>query len=371
MRLYKILTAEYYLVKFNKPSQEIENMTRIGIVGVTGLVGETLFSLLWNHPEAVITYLASDHAAGKKLGEALPRFRDIDLPLHPTDLELIKENCDVVFICKPHGASMDLVKEIIPLGIKVIDSGADFRLKNAELFSQWYGKPHTAPQLLTNSVYGLPELHKEEIAKTNLVAVPGCYPTGVILAVAPLAKAGLIEGEVIANCYSGISGAGRNYNPSVGNLFIDCYDDLRPYNVLKHRHTPEMEQELSFLAGREISVLFVPHLAPIERGILSTVYVKLKDKLSEDSLYELYNEFYKEAPFVRISSSLPSTKLVRNTNYCDISLRLDGDWVVCISAIDNLMKGAAGQAVECFNIMNDYSWEEGLKWEKLKWGCIT
>ncbi|MGC8843707.1 MAG: Asd/ArgC dimerization domain-containing protein, partial [bacterium] len=172
----------------------------------------------------------------------------------------------------------------------------------------------------------------------------------------------LIEGEVIANCYSGISGAGRNYNPSVGNLFIDCHEDLRPYNVLKHRHTPEMEQELSLLSNKETTVLFVPHLAPIEKGILSTVYVKLKQTLKEDSLYELYAEFYKEAPFVRITTSLPSTKLVRDTNYCDISLRLDGNWVVSISAIDNLMKGAAGQAVECFNIMNDYPEEEGLKW---------
>ncbi|MGB9877769.1 MAG: N-acetyl-gamma-glutamyl-phosphate reductase [bacterium] len=337
-------------------------MVKVGIVGVTGLVGETLFSLLRNHPEVEISYLASDHAAGKKLGEALPRFRDIDFPLSPTDLDLIRKNCDVVFICKPHGASMDLVKEILPLGVKVIDSGADFRLKKPELFSRWYSKPHTAPHLLPQSIYGLPELHKDELRNASLIAVPGCYPTGVILAVAPLAKAGLIEGEVIANCYSGISGAGRNYNPSVGNLFIDCHEDLRPYNVLKHRHTPEMEQELSLLSNKEIPVLFVPHLAPIEKGILSTVYVKLKQTLKEDSLYELYAEFYKEAPFVRITTSLPSTKLVRDTNYCDISLRLDGNWVVSISAIDNLMKGAAGQAVECFNIMNDYPEEEGLKW---------
>lgn len=344
-------------------------MVKVGIVGATGLVGETLLELLLHHPEADVILLTSDHAGGRRLGEVLPRFRNLDYVLQPVDIEQLQK-CDIVFICKPHGASMELVKELVPRGVKVVDSGADFRLKNPDLFSEWYSKPHIAPHLLPQSVYGLPELHKEEIRRTSLVAVPGCYPTGVILAVAPLAKAGLIEGEVLANCYSGISGAGRNYNPSVGNLFIDCYDDLRPYNVLRHRHTPEMEQELSLLAGRHIPVLFVPHLAPIERGILSTVYVKLKEEMRDDSLYSLYEEFYEGMPFVRLSRELPSTKIIKNTNYCDISLRTDGRWAIAISAIDNLMKGAAGQAVECFNIMNSYPQGEGLKFDELKWGCI-
>lgn len=334
-------------------------MQKVGIVGATGLVGETLLSLLLRHPEVELTLLTSDHAAGKNIGEVLPRFRELGIILQPVEIEQLQK-CEVVFICKPHGASMDLVKELVPKGVKVIDSGADFRLKDPELFTKWYSKPHTASELLSLSVYGLPELHKEELKNATLVAVPGCYPTGVILAVAPLAKAGLIESDVLADCYSGISGAGRSYNPSVGNLFIDCYDDLRPYNVLRHRHTPEMEQELSMLAGRPIKVLFVPHLAPIERGILSTVYVKLKEKLPEGTLYELYNDFYKDATFVRLISPLPSTKLVKETNYCEISLRTDGDWVVAMSAIDNLMKGAAGQAVECFNIMNSYYQGYGL-----------
>jgi len=334
-------------------------MVKTGIVGATGLVGETLLELLLKHPQAEVILLTSDHAAGKKVSEVLPRFRNLDVILQPVEIEEL-EKCDVVFICKPHGASMELVRELVPKGIKVIDSGADFRLKDPELFSKWYAKPHTAPHLLPLSVYGLPELHKEEIASASLIAVPGCYPTSVILAAAPLAKGKLIEGEVLATCYSGISGAGRNYNPSVGNLFIDRYDDLKPYNVLIHRHTPEMEQELSFLAGDHIPVLFVPHLAPIERGILSTIYLKLKDKMGEDSLYQLYREFYKGMPFVRLSPDLPSTKLVKNTNYCDITIRTEGKWLVVISAIDNLMKGAAGQAVECFNIMNSYSQSEGL-----------
>lgn len=344
-------------------------MTKVGIVGATGLVGETLLGLLLNHPEVEVVSLTSDHAAGKNISEVLPRFRDIDFVLQPVDFEELQK-CEVVFVCKPHGTSMELVKELVPKGVKVIDSGADFRLKDPELFLKWYSIPHIAPELLTHSVYGLPELHKDEIEKTSLVAVPGCYPTAVIIAVAPLAKAGLIEGEVLANCYSGISGAGRNYNPKVGNLFIDCYDDLRPYNVLNHRHTPEMEQELTLLAGKHIPVLFVPHLAPIERGILSTIYVRLKEKVSQDALYSLYEKFYDKTPFTRLTTQLPSTKLVKNTNYCDVSLRTDGRWVIAISAIDNLMKGAAGQAVECFNIMNFYPQEEGLKFDKMMWGCI-
>lgn len=345
-------------------------MIKVGIIGTTGLVGETLLGLLLNHPEASVVLLTSDHAAGKKVGDILPRFRNLDFTLQSIDLEELQK-CEVVFICKPHGTSMELVKELVPRGVKVIDSGADFRLKDPALFSKWYSLPHLAPDLLTQSVYGLPELHKKEIEKTSLVAVPGCYPTGVILAVAPLAKAGFLDGDVLANCYSGISGAGRNYNPKIGNLFIDCYDDLRPYNVLKHRHTPEMEQELSLLAGRHITVLFVPHLAPIERGILSTVYAQLKEEVSQDTLYTLYKDFYKEMPFVRLTTDLPSTKLVRNTNYCDIAIRTDGRWVIAISALDNLMKGAAGQAVECFNIMNSYSQEEGLKCNELIWGSIV
>ncbi len=338
-------------------------MAKVGIVGATGLVGETLLGLLLNHSGAEVILLTSDHAAGKKVKDVLPRFRNLDLVLEPVNLDELQK-CDVVFICKPHGASMELVKELIPKGVKVVDSGADFRLKDPELFSKWYSKPHIAPHLLPLSVYGLPELHKEELKSASLVAVPGCYPTGVILSVAPLAKAKLIEDEVLANCYSGVSGAGRNYNPSIGNLFIDCYDNLRPYNVLVHRHTPEMEQELSLLGERPISVLFVPHLAPIEKGILSTTYVKLRENLTEDSLYQLYSQFYEGMPFVRLSSDLPSTKRVKDTNYCDITIRTDGRWVIAISAIDNLLKGAAGQAVECFNIMNSYPQDEGLKYDK-------
>ncbi len=341
-------------------------MLKVGIIGTTGLVGETLLSLLLHHKEVELTLLTSEHAGGRKVGEVMPRFGDVDLLLQPTDIEEIKRRCDVVFITKPHGESMDMAKELLPAGIKVIDSGADFRLKKAEEFRKWYGIEHSAPDLLSKSVYGLPELHREEIEKTNLVAVPGCYPTAVILGCAPLAKAGLLAGEVIANCYSGVSGAGRTYNPRVGNLFIDCYENLKPYNVLAHRHTPEMEQELSLLSGEGVRVLFIPHLAPIERGILATLYLRLRERVKEDRALELYREFYASAPFVRILSTPPSTKLVRGTNFCDIFVKTEGQWAIVFSAIDNLLKGAAGQSVECFNLMNGFPWEEGLSFEEVK-----
>jgi N-acetyl-gamma-glutamyl-phosphate reductase len=262
----------------------------------------------------------------------------------------VAEQADCVFSCLPHGASADAVREVLAAGSKVVDFSADYRLTDAQVYAAWYGHPHTDVENLSQAVYGLPELYRERIKQTRLVANPGCYPTSAILPLAPLLRAGLIEpGEIIVDSKSGVSGAGRT--PSDTTHFPECNESVAAYNVGKHRHTPEIDQVLTDAAGSDVSVIFTPHLIPMDRGILSTLYARPSGGATENDLRAALREFYAAEPFVRVVDHLPSTKHTLGSNYCDISLRVVKGRVVLVSCLDNLVKGASGAAVQNFNIL--------------------
>ncbi len=338
---------------------------RVGIIGVTGYTGSELLRLLFLHKNVEITYVTSYSFAGKTLAEIHPHYLDIIEPvLHSFSVEEAAEKTDLVFSALPHGKSMEVVPQLCAAGLKVIDLSADFRLLDAALYPQWYKREHSAPQYLEKAVYGLPELYKEKIKKASLVANPGCYPTAVILALAPLAARKIVDWDtLIADAKSGTSGAGRT--PSQALHYAECTENFRAYRVAEHQHTPEMEQELGRLAGQKISFTFVPHLLPMIRGILSTIYTGLNVETTEEEIRNVYREFYRNESFVRILPSpfLPETRNVYASNYCDLSVKWDPrkNRLIIISAIDNLVKGAAGQAVQNMNLMLGFKEEEGLK----------
>lgn len=338
-------------------------MVKVGIVGATGYTGAELVRILSHHPGVEISIVTSESYAGLQYWEVYPALKNkVRIQCQPLDPEKVAGAAEVVFTALPHSKSMACVPLFLELGCKVLDMSADFRLKQKELYEEWYA-PHSAPELLHVSAYGLPELHREEITKARLVAVPGCYPTSAILGVAPLAKAGLLGPEpVIVNSASGVTGAGRSLE--LGNLFCEVNEGMKAYKVAQHRHTPEMEQEISGLAGREVRVTFVPHLLPLSRGILSTIYVGLKEPMGEEELLAEYASFYEAEAFVRVlpKGRFPNLRDVRGSNFCDIGLRLDprsGKLIVLV-AIDNLLKGASGQAVQCMNLMMGLPEVEGL-----------
>jgi N-acetyl-gamma-glutamyl-phosphate reductase len=276
--------------------------------------------------------------------------------------QVVRES-DIVFTALPHGESIKVVAACIKEGKKVVDLSADFRLKDKELYEQWYGK-HTCPDLLSEAVYGLPELYREEVKKAQLVANPGCYPTAAILALVPLLEAGMITPSgIVVDAKSGVSGAGRN--PSMSNLFGEVAEGFKAYAVAQHRHAPEMDQELSARAEEQINILFVPHLIPINRGILSTCYARIKGEASTERASSVYQKRYKNEPFIRIcpSGTFPFTTEVRGSNYCDLGVLVDDNsgQLIVISAIDNLVKGASGQAVQNMNIMCNFPETMGLE----------
>jgi N-acetyl-gamma-glutamyl-phosphate reductase len=340
------------------------DMTRVGIVGATGYTGAELARILCNHPEVEITVATSRQYAGKPLSAAFPHLRGkSDLLCEDLHGEELFAKADLFFAAVPHKTAMDLVPGMLAAGKKVIDLSADFRIRDVNVYEEWY-QPHTAAQLLSEAVYGLPELYREQITTARLVANPGCYPTSIILGLAPLLKNKVIDcATLIADSKSGTSGAGRS--AQTGTLFCEVHDGFRPYKVGRaHRHTPEIEQELSALAGTAIKVSFTPHLLPMSRGILSTIYATLTSTLDYHSLHEMYKEMYQEAPFVRVlpDNDLPATQYVRGSNYCDIAYRLDPttNRIIVMSAIDNIVKGASGQAVQNMNIMCGLPEETGL-----------
>lgn len=332
---------------------------KIGIVNITSYTGMELARLLSRHPEVEITSVTGRSTAGMELKEALPHLSNYEI----TITEELGE-VDIAFTALPHKESANKVIELIERGIKVIDISADFRLKEAGEYPKWYGFEHPSPQLLKQAVYGLPELYKELVANASLIANPGCYPTSSILALAPLLKNGLIDEDIIVDSKSALSGAGR----TLKNIshYCEANETTTAYALSGHRHLPEITQELSLQGGIEPLVTFVPHLVPMTRGILSTCYGFLPvDKLKSVSqvyLFELYSEFYKDAPFVKVLSSPPSTKQTYGSNYCLLHPTIDNRTgrVVVVSAIDNLVKGAAGQAVQNMNIMLDLPEETGL-----------
>jgi len=343
--------------------------TRIGIIGASGYTGAELVRLLDSHPHARVTLAtASGERAGMPLSELFPSLRNVsDIICESYNLERISNECDFVFVALPHGKAMEYVPELLKAGLKICDLGADFRLRDVTVFEEWYKHPHSATDYLEQSVYGLPEWNREKIRAANLVANPGCYPTSAILPLAPLLAADLIETEnIIVDSASGTSGAGRS-SFSLGFHFSEVIGDYKAYNVGGHRHTPEIEQGLGNAIGKSTfpPIIFTPHLLPIARGILSTSYAKLKKDVSNEEIYAVLSQKYATEPFVRVlkPGQLPQVKQVAGSNFCDIGVTVNprSDKLIAIGAIDNLLKGASGQAVQNMNIMCGFEETVGLQ----------
>lgn len=331
---------------------------RVGILGATGYAGVELLRLLLQHPRVRLTVVTSQQYVGKRVSDVYPSLAGkCDLVLEKIRAKRIVAETDLLFTALPHGTSMDVVAELVEQGARVIDLSADFRLHDAEVYRQWY-RAHSAQHLLVEAVFGLPEIHRKKLSKARLVAVPGCYPTGALLGLVPLFAKGMVHGTVVIDAKSGVTGAGRS--GSVELSFSEVNENFKAYNVGVHRHTPEIEQELSQIAKKSVSVIFTSHLVPMSRGILSTMYVRLKKFSGDKWLAGIYRDFYRRDPFVRILpyGSFPQAKDVRGSNDCAIGLRYDTrvGGLVVITVIDNLVKGAAGQAVQNMNLM--YGWPE-------------
>ncbi|MFC6670748.1 N-acetyl-gamma-glutamyl-phosphate reductase [Marinobacterium aestuariivivens] len=336
-------------------------MIKVGIVGGTGYTGVELLRILANHPDVKVDVITSRSEEGIRVADMFPNLRGhFDLAFTVPDVDRLA-TCDAVFFATPHGVAMSMAPELVERGVKVIDLGADFRIKDLELWSRWYGMEHTAPALAAEAVYGLPEVNREQIRSARMIACPGCYPTAVQLGYLPLVENGLIDHRrLIADCKSGVSGAGRG--ASVGTLLCETSESFKAYGAAGHRHLPEIKQGLSAAAGRPVGLTFVPHLTPMIRGIHATLYGVLKDPT--DGLQALFEERYADEPFVDVmpAGSHPETRSVKGANYCRISIfrPQDDDTVVVLSVIDNLVKGAAGQAVQNLNILFGLDERAGL-----------
>lgn len=339
-------------------------MVKIGIYGGSGYTGQELLRLLLNHPDCEVTAITSRQYKGEAVSALYPHFRGLtDLHFMDASPEAVAELCDAVFLAVPHGEAMDSAPRFLEARRKVIDLSADFRLRSPATYEKWY-LPHRSPELLPAAAYGLTELYRDSIAGARLTANPGCYPTCAILGLAPLLKGGFIDGgPLVIDAKSGASGAGRELN--TGTLFCEVNEGFKAYKVGAHRHRPEIEQELSLLAGSDIRVIFTPHLIPVNRGILSTMYGKLVKDVRVADLIEVYREFYRDEPFVRICDEgiVPSIASVKGSNCCDLGIAVDDPTgqVLVISTIDNLIKGAAGQAIQNMNVMFGLPEDRGLK----------
>lgn len=327
----------------------------VGIIGATGHTGEVLIELLLNHPNVRITHLFNTGKNPQVISEVFPKFKHrLDLVCTKPDWQKIRKDCDLVFLALPHTVSMKFAPKLLSLGKKVIDLSADYRIRNPKVFEKYYKAVHKDIVNLKEAVYGLPELNRAKIKPARLLANPGCYPTSAILAIAPLLAVNLVDVDsIIIDAKSGVSGAGKKLEKEY--LFSEVEGDFRAYKVNVHQHAPEMDQMLSKIAGKKINVTFVPHLLPIERGILSTIYLKKAPgaKLRYKNVAELFKRFYKNEPFIRIKpdGTFPRIKDVAETNFCDIGVKDFGSTIIVISAIDNLLKGASAQAVQNMNIM--------------------
>ena len=341
---------------------------QVGIIGASGYTGAELLRLLHLHPHAEVSYLTAHTYAGKTVGELYPHLPPYaDMRFEEFEAGDALKQAELFFICLPHGEAMQAVPQLLNGGAKVIDLSADFRLDSASQYQEWYGLEHTAVAYLEEAVYGLPEVKRAQIADARLVAVPGCYPTASTLALAPLLQAGwLAGGVVLIDAKSGVSGAGRGL--SLDTHFPQCDANVKPYNVMRHRHIPEMEQEMAKLADEPVRAVFTPTLVPMSRGILSTTYALLRAGARE-KLRDRYEEAYAGEPFVRLlpEGEWPQTKAVSGSNYCQVGVTVDerSGWMVAAAAIDNLVKGASGQAVQCFNLVMGFEETAGLESQAL------
>ena len=339
-------------------------MLKVGIVGSSGYTGVELARILSTHPEVELTVATSRQYAGKPLAEVFPNLRKrVDLVCENLSPEELTERADFFFTAVPHKTAMDIVPPLLAAGKKVVDLSADFRIRDVAVYEQWY-QAHSSAELIDEAVYGLPELYRDQVKDARLVANPGCYPTSITLGLAPLLREKLIDpASLIIDSKSGTSGAGRS--ASVGTLFCEVTDGFRAYKVGgTHRHIPEIEQELTALADTQVTVSFTPHLLPISRGILSTIYATFSGSASEEEIRQLYETTYADEPFVRIcpANTLPATQYVRGSNCCDIGITLEQRTgrIIVVSAIDNIAKGASGQAVQNMNLMNGFAETCGL-----------
>jgi len=338
-------------------------MIKVGVIGATGYAGEELIEILLQHPEVKITCVAAKIDAPQAIADIFPKFKNrIDLVCAEPNFKAIASKCDLVFLALPHTVSMDICPKLLKAGKKVIDLSADYRFKDVNVYKQFYKTPHKDEANLGKAVYGLPELYRARIKSACLIANPGCYPTAAILALAPIIACGPIEPDsIIIDAKSGVSGAGRKVAEDF--MFVQINENFKAYKVNVHQHAPEIDQVLSHLARKKIKVTFVPHLLPLNRGILETIYLQKNIKTKgAQKIVALYHKFYKKEPFVRIREEgvYPSLADVVKTNFCDIGIKEENDRLIIVAAIDNLLKGASGQAVQNMNIMYGIPEHTGL-----------
>ncbi len=335
-------------------------MVKVAVLGATGYTALEAIKILLRHPQAEIVAVTSRQEGNTPISSVHPSLVGrLDLPLEDLSPDEVGKRADCVFGCLPHCASAEILPKVLAAGAKVVDFSADYRLDDAATYLEWYGHEHPDAGRLGTTVYGLPELFRERIRRQSLVANPGCYSTSAILPLAPLLKSGLFEADdIIIDSKSGVSGAGRQ--PKLMTHFPECNESMSAYNVGRHRHTPEIEQVIARHAGVRPAVIFTPQLAPMDRGILSTIYIRPRKKLAEADVMHLLREAYADERFVRVVDHLPGTKDTVDTNFCDITARVVRDRVLLISCLDNLVKGAAGAAVQNFNVLFDLPETMGL-----------
>lgn len=339
-------------------------MLNCAVVGATGYTGAELVKILLRHPRVNLVALTTRQETPIPLRNLIPGIsKKSSLEVRKFSFPEIKQKADVVFLALPHTEAMDLAAKFLQAGKIVIDLSADFRLRSSALYEKWYGVKHQAKRLLSKAVYGLPELYREEIRKADLIANPGCYPTAACLGIAPLVRDRLVElDSIVVDAKSGVTGAGKKLNPAT--QFCEVDENFYAYKVGRHQHTPEMEQVLSEAAGTDVRLTFVPHLLPLHRGILATIYLKKRAGVGAPRIRESFEEAYGEEPFVRIlpDGEFPTLRSVQETNFCDIGFTSDSglDTLIVVTAIDNLVKGASGQAVQNLNVRAGFPEEEGL-----------
>ena len=335
-------------------------MVRIAVAGATGYTALELIRILLRNPEVQITAATTRKSGETPIHTIHPSLTGrLDLNCADLSVGQIADRADFVFCCLPHAASAAVISDLLDAGLRVVDLSADYRLNDADVYEQWYGVKHPDPGRLGSTVYGLPELFRDRIADQNLIANPGCYTSTSILALAPLLSRGLIEPTgIIIDAKSGVSGAGRA--PKQNTLFAECNDSISAYGVGEHRHQPEIEQVLTEVSGQSVDVVFTPHLIPMDRGILATIYARPSTDAPEAELMSALREFYAQEPFVHVVDHLPATKDVTGTNYCHITLRRTKGFITVLAVLDNLVKGAAGVAVQNFNLMAGFPETTGL-----------
>ncbi|NLZ64546.1 MAG: N-acetyl-gamma-glutamyl-phosphate reductase [Lentisphaerae bacterium] len=338
--------------------------TRVAIVGASGYSGEELLRLLLHHPSVEVTCITSRQEAGRPVGAVFPRYMESSLKFSQPDIDDIAAKADVAFLALPHGLATEFAVPLLKRKLKVIDISADFRIHSPEIYAHYYKTAHPAPELLAQAVYGLPEVYRRQIKGASLIACPGCYPTSILLPIIPLLRAGLVEPDgITVVSMSGVSGAGRKVDAQY--IFPECNESVRPYSVISHRHLPEIEQELALAAGcKQLAINFVPHLVPVNRGIHSCILLQANNSCNADTALECLHASYDFEPFVRIldQGQLADTKHVTMSNFCEIGCAFDprNNRLIISSAIDNLTKGAAGQAVQNLNIIAGYPETAGL-----------